>query len=603
MLIFIGVSVFAQPWRALPVKTFPNYTKPYFQGNLRVADTTGLNYVYIHDTTSYNNISGFPFANDTFITIVNDKIYRYILNHASLKGDTGATGATGATGITGDTGPQGIQGVTGVTGATGDGYYALTQTFIADTLVIGNTYTFIFSNFLGVRPAYTIGSRVRISTSNTKYIEGVVGFYTFTSVWNYDINVDRKVGIWATTSPGVVSIAGDVGVAGPTGSFTECDTVKENVIDPCADSLVVTKKTTIQGNLDIDSILTVKGKNAFQYQYNQQNIWLGNAGGNADGFAPLLSQGDGNVGIGRYSLGYNDSIYECIGIGSGAGAGNIPINKQSFNVSIGYDAASAAYGSWNNSIGYDAFNFSTGSHNNSFGLKANSAAGSGGVTTNYNNSFGDSALTVNEGHFNNAFGNVSGYYNRGNSNMFLGNKAGYENTLSHSLWVTHGDSLNALIYGRTDSSGYARLRLNSDVFIKGKLHLENKVLGTSDSVLIREGNVVKYKKDRISNLKLDTITSDTSFVIPAGYKINHIIYEIDAAVTVEIGTTDGGDEVAKRTGSGAEIVDCQFIQSDVNNIPLTQRLFSFSSVTTIYITSADWNSGTADIYIELGKVN
>jgi hypothetical protein len=101
--------------------------------------------------------------------------------------------------------------------------------------------------------------------------------------------------------------------------------------------------------------------------------------------------------------------------------------------------------------------------------------------------------------------------------------------------------------------------------------------------------------------KLEGITGNTTYVIPKGYFIRHmVIYNTTAnAITggLKIGTTNGGSEVLNALAVGASLL------SVVADAAVLQKLFSMSSDQTLYIQAVvAWNSANINIYFDLCKL-
>jgi len=105
----------------------------------------------------------------------------------------------------------------------------------------------------------------------------------------------------------------------------------------------------------------------------------------------------------------------------------------------------------------------------------------------------------------------------------------------------------------------------------------------------------------LPTLKLSSVTSNVTFVVPAGYSINQLIIEStnENAVTggLRLGTTDGGTDVVLSlsvAGNSLQIV---------SDATLLKRVFSFSSDQTLYIQAVTlWNSASLNIYFVLCKL-
>lgn len=119
----------------------------------------------------------------------------------ALKGDTGAAGADGT---------DGADGADGATGATGPGYLATSTSSVS--LAVGSRN---FTTQSGL--AYQANDRVRMSVTSGggHYMEGVVAFYSGTTLV---VTVQRVVGTPGTYSAWNIGIAGDVGDTGATGA-------------------------------------------------------------------------------------------------------------------------------------------------------------------------------------------------------------------------------------------------------------------------------------------------------------------------------------------------------------------------------------------------
>lgn len=78
-------------------------------------------------------------------------------------------------------------------------------------------------------------------------------------------------------------------------------------------------------------------------------------------------------------------------------------------------------------------------------------------------------------------------------------------------------------------------------------------------------------------------------IIPAGYIVKFLIIEnlTTNAITLNIGTTDGGVDLGDSLTVGSEII----YTATVN------KLFSFSDDKDIFIKSSDWNSASINIYL------
>lgn len=94
-------------------------------------------------------------------------------------------------------------------------------------------------------------------------------------------------------------------------------------------------------------------------------------------------------------------------------------------------------------------------------------------------------------------------------------------------------------------------------------------------------------------------TNDTTFTVPAGAYIKHIIIKNSTANAItgglKFGTTSGGVDVAAAVAVGANAVIA------VTDAAILKRFFSTSSATTIYVQDVTaWNSANVSITVELG---
>lgn len=133
-----------------------------------------------------------------------------------VPGPTGPTGPTGAdstvTGPIGPTGPQGdsITGPTGPTGPLGPGYEGITS---SSNLAIGEGGKNFIVNSAG---AFAEGSRVRLASTAipSHYMEGVIASINSLT---FTIGVDTFNGEGNTYASWTLSLAGQLGLQGPTG--------------------------------------------------------------------------------------------------------------------------------------------------------------------------------------------------------------------------------------------------------------------------------------------------------------------------------------------------------------------------------------------------
>lgn len=98
-------------------------------------------------------------------------------------------------------------------------------------------------------------------------------------------------------------------------------------------------------------------------------------------------------------------------------------------------------------------------------------------------------------------------------------------------------------------------------------------------------------------LRLETVTADTSFVVPAGYRINSIdiINTTANAVTggVNIGTAAAGAQIVSAVAVGANAI--------VSTSPLI-RLFAAQQ--TVHVSAASaWNSASLKVIVILDQIS
>jgi len=241
------------------------------------------------------------------------------------------------------------------------------------------------------------------------------------------------------------------------------------------------------------------------------------------GAGTSLTSGYENVMAGTQSLYYNSTGYDNVAIGFNAMKGVTGINTTG-SVCIGTQSGMYSLGNYNTYIG------------NSAGLSANSSSNTntlnvgigyltlGNITTSratLNVAVGASALRLlTTGRYNTAIGYQSGYsitgsgdgntdigyqagYTNvsGTNNVCLGYGAGYYETGSSKLFIDNTARTNeadgrikALIYGEFASTTTAQtLTMNSNAIVREDFSLLKKASSTSDSILVRDKNVVKYR--------------------------------------------------------------------------------------------------------------
>lgn len=242
---------------------------------------------------------------------------------------------------------------------------------------------------------------------------------------------------------------------------------------------------------------------------------------------------------GRVFLGYQAGDMSTGGRNTGIGFNSVrnSINTSTDNTGVGYLALQNPTGNGKNTavgasalpslsmsgeycvaMGYNAlFSNSLGSYNTGIGSNtmlsnmqgnSNTAVGADALSGVMNGSFNTAVGRMALSGFNIGNNNVGVGYQTGFSlgfssanNVFLGYRAGYSETGSNKLYIANSETNPPLIYGDFSlgrlglgtTSPKQKLTVNGSARISDSLYLDKKLAGTSDSVLIREGNVLKYK--------------------------------------------------------------------------------------------------------------
>jgi|SRR5262245_24998631 len=96
-----------------------------------------------------------------------------------------------------------------------------------------------------------------------------------------------------------------------------------------------------------------------------------------------------------------------------------------------------------------------------------------------------------------------------------------------------------------------------------------------------------------------TISADSSFTFPAGYALSEVTFEnlTANAVTINIGTTDGGTDVASGVSVGASAC------GHIAGATLAKRYFSRTTPQAVYVTSGGWNSANVTLTLVMDKIS
>lgn len=100
--------------------------------------------------------------------------------------------------------------------------------------------------------------------------------------------------------------------------------------------------------------------------------------------------------------------------------------------------------------------------------------------------------------------------------------------------------------------------------------------------------------------KLDGVTANATFSVPAGWAIDNIFFANTTAnaVSVKIGTTSGASDVMV-IDVGANALADSFQSLDWI---LKKRLFSVDTDQTLYLQSTAWNSASLNIRVKRSKI-
>lgn len=259
---------------------------------------------------------------------------------------------------------------------------------------------------------------------------------------------------------------------------------------------------------------------SLNYNYTgSNNVALGaislysNEGGHANiaiGTQSMYSNktGGSNAAIGYNSMYYNVSGLFNVAIGHSSMSRNVAGSRATAIGSYAMEYAnntSTPFTNYNVALGCEALRGSsdpaanTGNYNSALGYQTlvNNTSGS------FNLAVGYQALATNStGNSNVSLGNQAGYSNStGSSNVFLGVNAGYSETGSNKLYIANSAVNPPLIYGDFSLARIGlgtitpaqKLSVAGSARISDSLYLNKIMAGTSDSALIREGNVIKYR--------------------------------------------------------------------------------------------------------------
>ena len=100
-----------------------------------------------------------------------------------------------------------------------------------------------------------------------------------------------------------------------------------------------------------------------------------------------------------------------------------------------------------------------------------------------------------------------------------------------------------------------------------------------------------FLKQKVLACAADIMFND---IIPAGFVLNNVIIHNKTAnaVTITMGTTEDGTDIASATEIGANAIDTFNIYN----------VFSLSAAKDVYLQSANWNSASLDVYLNLEKI-
>ena len=109
----------------------------------------------------------------------------------------------------------------------------------------------------------------------------------------------------------------------------------------------------------------------------------------------------------------------------------------------------------------------------------------------------------------------------------------------------------------------------------------------------------KVMRPRGEQLRLMAIGADSSFALAGGYGLSEVFYEnlTANAVTINIGTTDAGTDVASGVAIGANAC------GHIAGATLAKRYFSRTTPQTLYVTSGGWNSASVNVIMIADKVS
>lgn len=323
---------------------------------------------------------------------------------------------------------------------------------------------------------------------------------------------------------GATGATGPTGATGATGLIGTIDTthcyskIMNDTTESC-NNYVINSKDNFSVLLENQSILRITNVDSANILIGL-GAGMGNtekidqiAVGNYAGYQSTgnstyaIGNGAGNANTGEYVnlFGYNagsgNSGNEVIGIGNNSAMGNTGNNI----IALG---KYSAVGTGSNSIfiGYNSGYTNAGNKIIAIGdhsAEQNTADSiiAIGDNSGFQNTgkqiigFGDYSNYGNSGNNVIAIGTSAGSFNSGNNVFAIGNGAGSNNTLSNVMFFGPGDSTSAPAYYNMLTKKWI---FNNDVKtmsinIDSTLILSQKVVGTSDSVLIRENNQIKYK--------------------------------------------------------------------------------------------------------------
>ncbi|MFA6066887.1 MAG: collagen-like protein [Candidatus Babeliaceae bacterium] len=516
---------------------------------------------------------------DVYVKLISG--WASIANILGPQGATGITGATGNTGITGATGATGNTGITGATGASG------ASGSLDAWGLLGNSGT-TAANFIGTTD--NVPLKIKVHSQKAGEIDSSLGITTFgfqaanapptTGVGNTSIG--QRAGFSNTTGNYNVFLGYDAGFSHFSNHWSEYPSAEGASVyigygaGYSADSGFVTVaigNRPLYNNTKPNRALAIGNEAAINSQGRVFALgdWAGKLYTGGSGmFMGDLTGDETTTATDIILIGHqaDGNAVASIGIGSNSGVGG---TGSTDNTVVGFTSGNKSFTGTQNTIygAYSGYSLTLGAGNSFFGRTSgelntegsnNTFIGTGagkkntigvenvmtGQNCGINNVSGsyNSFSGVYSGYSNTASNNTAqGYqslvYNTsGTNNLGLGTYAGaYNTTQSNRLYVNSinrinilGDTTLSIIYGlQAATTVNQQLRFNSNVLITDTTELINKTLGTSDSILVRENNIVKYKLGSANFWKTsgNVQKADSSYFIGTtnaigfGFKVNN----------------------------------------------------------------------------------